>query len=137
MTDPNLRAADADRERAADALRTATAEGRLSAEELEGRVEAALSARTYGELDRLTADLPAPRRAEPRRGPRRRGPSLLGERTAFAGTALLLLVIWAVTGAGYFWPIWPILGWGMFVLGPGLPFGPCGRGRSASAGRRG
>ena len=25
----------------------------------------------------------------------------------------LLVVIWAVTGAGYFWPIWPIAGWGV------------------------
>ena len=25
----------------------------------------------------------------------------------------LLVVIWAATGAGYFWPIWPIGGWGI------------------------
>ncbi|HEY5652310.1 MAG TPA: 2TM domain-containing protein [Acidimicrobiia bacterium] len=25
----------------------------------------------------------------------------------------LLVVIWAATGAGYFWPIWPIAGWGV------------------------
>ncbi len=25
----------------------------------------------------------------------------------------LLVVIWAVSGQGYFWPIWPILGWGI------------------------
>jgi len=25
----------------------------------------------------------------------------------------LLVAIWATTGAGYFWPIWPILGWGI------------------------
>ena len=25
----------------------------------------------------------------------------------------LLVVIWAATGAGYFWPIWPIAGWGI------------------------
>ena len=24
-----------------------------------------------------------------------------------------LVVIWALSGAGYFWPIWPILGWGV------------------------
>lgn len=23
----------------------------------------------------------------------------------------LLIIIWAVTGAGYFWPVWPIGGW--------------------------
>ena len=25
----------------------------------------------------------------------------------------MLVVIWAVSGAGFFWPIWPILGWGV------------------------
>jgi hypothetical protein len=25
----------------------------------------------------------------------------------------LLVVIWAASGAGYFWPIWPIAGWGV------------------------
>lgn len=25
----------------------------------------------------------------------------------------LLVIIWAATGAGYFWPIWPIAGWGI------------------------
>ena len=26
---------------------------------------------------------------------------------------LALIVIWLVTGMGYFWPIWPVLGWGI------------------------
>ena len=30
----------------------------------------------------------------------------------------MLIVIWATTGAGYFWPIWPILGWGVGLIGP-------------------
>jgi hypothetical protein len=25
----------------------------------------------------------------------------------------LLVVIWALSGAGYFWPIWAIVGWGI------------------------
>jgi len=25
----------------------------------------------------------------------------------------MLVAIWALSGAGYFWPIWPILGWGI------------------------
>ena len=28
---------------------------------------------------------------------------------------LFLIAVWAVAGAGYFWPIWPILGWGLGV----------------------
>lgn len=42
----------------AERLRTAAAEGRLLAEELEHRLGAAFSARTYGELDAVVADLP-------------------------------------------------------------------------------
>ena len=30
----------------------------------------------------------------------------------------MLIVIWAATGAGYFWPIWPLLGWGIGLMGP-------------------
>lgn len=28
----------------------------------------------------------------------------------------VLVGIWAVTGAGYFWPIWPLLGWGVGLV---------------------
>ncbi|MGX1976222.1 DUF1707 SHOCT-like domain-containing protein [Streptomyces kronopolitis] len=61
MTDdlPELRASDADRERVAEILRDAVAEGRLAMEEFDERLEAAYRARTYGELAPLTADLPA------------------------------------------------------------------------------
>ncbi|WP_306189623.1 MULTISPECIES: DUF1707 domain-containing protein [unclassified Streptomyces] len=55
---PELRASHADRDRAVDALRVAAGDGRLTAEELDERLEAALSARTMGELAALTADLP-------------------------------------------------------------------------------
>lgn len=54
-----LRASYADRDRVVDMLRIAAGDGRLTAEELDERLEAALSARTLGELAGLTADLPA------------------------------------------------------------------------------
>ncbi|MBR7836383.1 DUF1707 domain-containing protein [Actinospica durhamensis] len=56
----SLRASHQDRDRVVDALRIAGGEGRLDAEELDARVESALSARTLGELAALTADLPSP-----------------------------------------------------------------------------
>jgi hypothetical protein len=31
-----------------------------------------------------------------------------------------LLAIWALSGAGYFWPIWPIVGWGIGIIFHGL-----------------
>ncbi|MFE3265073.1 DUF1707 domain-containing protein [Streptomyces sp. NPDC059215] len=55
---PGLRASHADRDRAVDLLRVAAGDGRLTADELDERLEAALSARTLGELAVLTADLP-------------------------------------------------------------------------------
>jgi hypothetical protein len=54
----SLRASDSDREQVSERLRHATAEGRLSADELDQRLEALYAARTYGELDALLADLP-------------------------------------------------------------------------------
>lgn len=53
------RAADADRDRVVEFLNTAYGAGRLSRDECDSRVENALSARTYADLDRITADLPA------------------------------------------------------------------------------
>lgn len=55
---PSLRASDADREQVAERLRHATAEGRLTADELDERLDALYTSRTYGELDALVADLP-------------------------------------------------------------------------------
>ncbi|WP_285745368.1 DUF1707 domain-containing protein [Lentzea sp. NBRC 105346] len=53
----NLRASDADRERVAQVLHKATAEGRLDIHELDERLAAVYAAKTYGELAPLTADL--------------------------------------------------------------------------------
>jgi hypothetical protein len=54
-----LRASDADRERVAEALREAYAEGRLTAEEHAERVDSVYTAKTMGDLVPLTRDLPA------------------------------------------------------------------------------
>jgi len=54
-----LRASHADREQVAEMLRVAAGDGRLSPEELDERLERALTARTYDELATVIADLPA------------------------------------------------------------------------------
>lgn len=56
-----------DRDRAADFLNAAFAEGRLSQHEHDSRLSKALTARTYADLDALTADLPGARVGVPRR----------------------------------------------------------------------
>ncbi|MDF6020792.1 DUF1707 domain-containing protein [Streptomyces sp. JH34] len=55
-----MRASDAERERVAETLREAVAEGRLEMDEFEQRLDAAFKARTHGELVPLVRDLPVP-----------------------------------------------------------------------------
>ncbi|WP_267243824.1 DUF1707 SHOCT-like domain-containing protein [Streptomyces sp. PR69] len=56
---PETRASDAERERVAERLRDAVAEGRLDMQEFEERLDAAYKARTHGDLEPLVRDLPA------------------------------------------------------------------------------
>lgn len=36
--------------------------------------------------------------------------------TSYAVVNGFLVLLWFFTGAGYFWPIWPILGWGVGLV---------------------
>jgi hypothetical protein len=54
-----LRASHQDRDRVVEVLRVSAGDGRLTAEELDERLELAMTARTYGELAKLVVDLPA------------------------------------------------------------------------------
>jgi hypothetical protein len=64
--DRQLRVGDAEREAAADTLRTHYVKGRLDGDEFQQRLERCLAAKTYADLDPLFADLPGSE------GPRRR-----------------------------------------------------------------
>jgi Domain of unknown function (DUF1707) len=55
-----MRASDADRDRVVDMLREAVGDGRLTPDEFDERLEAALSSRTLGELAVIIADLGRP-----------------------------------------------------------------------------
>jgi len=57
---PQTLASDADRDTAVGLLNAACPEGRLTADEYDQRLSAAYAARTWQQLDQLTADLPAP-----------------------------------------------------------------------------
>ncbi|MEU3570166.1 DUF1707 domain-containing protein [Kitasatospora sp. NPDC036755] len=59
VAEAELRVSDADREKVAELLRDAYAEGRLDADEHADRIEAAYAAKTFGDLVPLTRDLPA------------------------------------------------------------------------------
>jgi uncharacterized protein DUF1707/2TM domain-containing protein len=132
----SLRAADADREQFVAALRQHHADGRLTTEELAERTERAYAARTFGDLDALAADLPplpppapgppaagAPAPADlPRRmrppGPRQAAAKAALLRTIlwFGTLSLVLIVVWAMSGRNYFWPVWPILGFTLAIV---------------------
>jgi hypothetical protein len=109
----HLRVSDADRERTAERVRQAAGEGRLSFEELEGRLQATYTAVTYADLERITADLPLPPAPEvevlEERGPKlpqipyRRSLLELGVRWSLL--SLACVAIFFGTGAhGFFWP---------------------------------
>jgi hypothetical protein len=63
----SMRASNADRERAADVLKAALAEGRLDDAEHRRRLSAVMEAQTYGQLQRLVADLPSGPTLQPAR----------------------------------------------------------------------
>ena len=58
IRDPDVRASDADREATADRLRQHHTDGRIDADEFQERLDRCFAAKTVGELDQLTRDLP-------------------------------------------------------------------------------
>jgi len=131
MTAPTVRVGDRDRETTADLLSQALAQGYFDLTEYETRVQAAFAARSAEELRRVLADLPVEhlRRTDPRRIAARKSAARASVRFHLAGYAAMVAIVLAVwlaialtTGStGYFWPIWPILGGAMGVLGHVLP----------------
>jgi hypothetical protein len=104
------RASDAERDSVISDLRAHAGEGRLGVEELDERIAAALSATTRADLAKLLDDLP--RRSRPVTDRR----DFQEHLRSYLMVMVLLVAIWALTGAGYFWPVWPMLGWGIGVV---------------------
>jgi Domain of unknown function (DUF1707) len=130
---PEMRASDADRDKVAAALREHCAQGRLDVEELDDRLEGVYSARTLGDLERVTADLPEEdlyelpvpswRSSTPARG-MSGGPIQWTRMRAgwatYASVNLICVVIWLLTavtsGAWYPWWLWVAGPWGAVML---------------------
>jgi hypothetical protein len=116
-----MRASDADRDSVVADLGEHFQAGRLTADELDERTGQALTARTYGELTGLLADLPAARPASPvpgagsrrspgarpARSPGRVTPRAMAALTGLAITALVLVA--AHAGWGMIWLLVPAL----------------------------
>ncbi|WP_199816609.1 DUF1707 domain-containing protein [Streptomyces griseus] len=112
---PGLRVSDQERDAALDVLAAALAEGRLDPHEHAERAEAALAARTAGELAALTADLPVPPpgRAEAAREQRAKG---YAEWRHWLGGLVVLSAIWGVNclhegELAFYWPVTPLGIW--------------------------
>ena len=147
---PELRAGDAERDRVGAVLGEAMAAGYLTMEEFGERSDRLVRARTVGELQQLQSDLPVDRIRtsvhqaaagsndsddERNAAAARRG--LWAHLSSYLGTMALVVGIWLVVGltadAWYFWPIWPMLGWGIGVASHALPVLSVGRLGSPSA----
>jgi hypothetical protein len=116
----DLRVSDAERDEVVEALRGHAQAGRLTSDELEERVALALKATTRDDLAALQRDLPVPARRAVSR-PRARRPAY--GYPPFVPLAILLVLVWAVSGAGSFWPLWPLLFFGFMALRRGTAMG--------------
>jgi hypothetical protein len=154
--DAKIRASDADRDRAAAALREHLAAGRLTIEEFDERLDRAYAAKTLGELDELMTDLPTsdlgqlpggsldrraagpalagrhpdgPIRAEPGRFPPARRTAL----GSWVAISLILFMIWLASGAaGGPWFLWVVIPLGALILVRSIMGGPVRRERQSA-----
>ncbi|MBW0118321.1 DUF1707 domain-containing protein [Pseudonocardia sp. KRD-169] len=122
-----MRASDADRSAVAQRLQFAVDEGRLDLSDYDERLRDAYAARTYGELEKLTSDLPAPTPAVPAVTDRLavEKAEWRDEWRSWGGTAIVLVTIWGITSLAtgsliFFWPMFPIGIWGAILLASAL-----------------
>lgn len=127
-----LRATDADRDHAADVVRDAFVDGRLTRDEFDVRRDAVLQARTLGDVLPLMRDLVPTTEARSARVVRRAtrgtdlatdaeqqyGRDLRDARNGWIFVTTLCVVIWGATsvaggGPYFFWPVFPSLGVGI------------------------
>ncbi|MFI1987841.1 DUF1707 domain-containing protein [Actinoplanes sp. NPDC020271] len=104
-----LRTSDTEREQTAEILRAAMGEGRLTLDEGAERMTAAYAAKFRDELAALTGDLPPLRRPATRRSVQRQ----VSFTMILAG---VLIGLWVLSGAHFFWPALPLFFLFMSVL---------------------
>ncbi|MFC4010785.1 DUF1707 domain-containing protein [Nonomuraea purpurea] len=125
---PEMRASDSDRDRVAAVLREHTAQGRITMDEFNERLEQLYKSKTYGELARLTADLPdVDLRNLPAKKPdsapqhSAQGAAMQAAWGAWAVASGVNWVIWLIVSVtsgdlAYPWPLWVMGPWGVILL---------------------
>ncbi|MGV9797754.1 DUF1707 domain-containing protein [Mycobacterium sp. NPDC003449] len=124
----STRIGDHERQKTANDLGQALTQGYLTMTEYEHRLMSAFQAQTAGELRALLTDLPvaALRRTDRREAHLRAARLSVRIHTGvYLAAAVLMLGIWLAVGLGgggwYFWPVWPIMGWGIGVASHAIP----------------
>ncbi|MFB4272179.1 DUF1707 domain-containing protein [Nonomuraea sp. GTA35] len=126
---PEMRASDADRDRVAAILREHTAQGRITMDEFNERLEHLYQSKTYGELAKLTSDLPdvdlrhLPVKAGAAAKPQQQGmhSGMKAAWSAWAAASGINWVIWLIVSITtgdliYPWPLWVMGPWGVILL---------------------
>jgi hypothetical protein len=129
MDSDGMRASDGDRQAVADQLKTALDDGRLDLHEYDERLQRTYSAKTYGDLQSLLADLPGtipaqrsqvqplgavpPAAAAPPVHEESGGSMPIWVRP-YAGVIAVAVLIWAISSFAahellYFWPVWMLI----------------------------
>jgi hypothetical protein len=98
----NTRVSDTERNRVIELLKQHTADGRLTFEEFEARVDETLAARTGSDLRMVLRELPVPDRERPMRRPTLPVPASM---LALPVIALVVVLIWVVVGYVLLWPV--------------------------------
>jgi len=132
-SDELQRVSDADRDATTTMLRTAFEEGRLAQDEHAERVDAALGARTRGELATLTNDLAATGESHPDRSLQSQksseevdepeeedGGSRMSPLAVWGIFSAVMFFVWAVPALVMGYPI-GVLGWALFCGFWGIP----------------
>lgn len=132
---PDIRASDADRDRVAASLREHCGEGRITMDELQERLDAVYEAKTLGQLQEITSDLPEedlyqlpvpagqPKSTESAVKSASRELNTSGTRTmwaAWASVSAINFTVWLIialtTGWVYPWWVWVAGPWGAMLL---------------------
>ena len=116
---PAYRISDAERNAVIERLQSGMSEGRISLYEFEERLDIVMNAKVAQDLEPAVADLPLlPRdvKAGLKRKRKRARQHFYAHFVPYLSVNGFLIMVWGLTTApGFFWPAFPIGGWGIGI----------------------